>query len=99
MNNSIELFGCAMETDAIYGLHWPNTKTGELAIVKCSVFSVTNNNAATRLCNNNNIWDKIDVSNCESEKFSILLSEVHILNYVVSTLIKLFNKIITVILH
>ena len=62
----------------MYGLHWPNTKTGELAIAKCSVFSDTNNiNAATRLCNNNNIWDKIDVSNCESKEFSILLLEVH----------------------
>ena len=78
----LELFGCAMETDKIYGLNWPNAKSGELVIVKCSAFSDTNN--ATRLCNNNNIWDKIDVSNCESDLYSILLLEVCIY-YIVST--------------
>ena len=63
----VELFGCAMETDNIYGLNWPNTKTGELATIRC------NTNNATRLCNNNNIWDKVDVSNCESGRYSSLL--------------------------
>ena len=74
MINSIELFGCEMETDNIYGLNWPNTKTGELAIVKCS--PTIANNVATRLCNNNNIWDKINVTNCESFQYSLLLFEV-----------------------
>ena len=68
MINSIELFGCEMETDNIYGLNWPNTKTGEQAIVRCSPFSFFANNVASRLCDNNNVWDKIDVTNCESRK-------------------------------
>lgn len=84
-----------METDNIYGLNWPNTKTGELAIVKCSPFMIGKaNNFATRLCDNNNVWDKIDVTNCESFQYSLLLLEVHHYNYycyyyahVVSTLI------------
>ena len=77
MINSIELFDCEMETDNIYGLNWPNTKTGELAIVKCSPFSITiGDNVATRLCNNNNIWDKINVTNCESSQYSDLLFDV-----------------------
>ena len=35
----LELFDCAMETNKIYGLNWPNAKSGELVIVKCSAFS------------------------------------------------------------
>jgi len=56
----VELFGCAMETDNIYGLNWPNTKTGELATIRCNT-------------NNNNIWGKIDVSTCETYRYSSLL--------------------------
>ena len=69
-----EFFGCAREIDSTYGFNWPSTNAGDMAIVYCLAMSDTS--VATRLCNNNNVWGNIDVSNCESHSYSDLFTEV-----------------------
>lgn len=78
--NFTEFFGCAMEIDEIYGLSWPNMKAGEAAIVNCSANIGTA--TATRLCNNEKIWERVDASNCLSDSYSDLLKMVKHIVYV-----------------
>ena len=57
----------------MYGLNWPNTNTGEVAVVRCPLSCDAKKKSATRLCNSNNIWGIIDTSNCDDEYSCILL--------------------------
>lgn len=80
-NYSTEPYGCPMETDYIYGFNWPSTKAGHVAVVNCSV--LVNITVATRLCDINGVWDdNIDVSNCESDEFSLLSTQVTTHHYI-----------------
>ena len=65
-----------MEIDKFYGLYWPNTKAGEVAVVDCLPMIDKPISIATRLCNSNNIWENIDASKCESDTYLNLLHEV-----------------------
>ncbi|XP_065912159.1 uncharacterized protein [Dysidea avara] len=66
---SINIDGCMMETDNDYGITWPSTQAGEVAVVYC-----TETATATRLCNINSIWQSFDVTGCETDQYTDLLT-------------------------